>query len=212
MSRNVRQHKIILSIVLLCALYFAQIGLRLTLHGQAPIDGILVLGGSIQREVYAIAQAKELPRPIVLSGGSSAGCIQRVVDYYGVDPAGIWIEPCANSTFENFAFAAPLLRAEKVHHVLVITSATHLLRAGYLGKIMLGLRGIAVQVFDVPEKGRPGNQESQLKTILDWTRGVVWGLFSPLLPPKRCPGLIALENLESPIVPDQCENHPLFRS
>lgn len=189
----------------LLGVYLLVLGTRLLLHAHGPIDGVLVLGGSIQRERYAIAHAPDLPRPILISGGSPSDCVQHMFDHYPVSSEGIWIEPCATSTFENFAFAAPFLENQGVNHVQVITSANHLWRAGQLGRIMLGFRGIAVEMFSVSERGRPGNHESAIKTTLDLLRGTLWGIFSPLLPAKICPGLGQISTIKSPPVPSRCQ-------
>ncbi|MFZ4665108.1 MAG: YdcF family protein [Prochlorotrichaceae cyanobacterium] len=179
-------------------------------HTQAPIDGVLVLGGSIRREMY-IAAAPNIPRPIVISGGSPYYCIQKVFDRYQADPTDVWIEPCATSTFENFEFAAPILQQLQVKHLRLVTSSNHIYRAEKLGKIMLGFRGIAVESFVVPEIGIPANQESRLKTVLDLSRGILWGLFSPILPPKTCAGLIRLSDLQNQtIAPAPCESQAGF--
>jgi hypothetical protein len=199
-------------------IYLFGLGLQIAIHDRSPIDGVLVLGGSIQRERYVIAHAAQLPRPILISGGSAPDCVQRIVEdsldrYPDRAPIlnldSIWLEPCATSTFENFAFAVPFLKAHGVQHVLVITSANHLFRAGHLGRVMLGFRGIAVDLFSVSERGRPGNHESALKTGLDLLRGTLWGLFSPLLPDKVCPGVVAVTAAKPPPVPSRCERYGL---
>ena len=191
--------------IVVLLLGFGSIALQVWYHAQAPIDGVLVLGGSIRREVYA-AVDPSLPRPILISGGSSYYCVQQIFDRYQADPTDVWIEPCALSTFENFVFAAPILQHLQVKHLRLVTSANHIYRAEKLGKIMLGFRGIAVESFSVPEIGIPANQESRLKTVLDVTRGILWGLFSPILPPKKCPGLIRLSDIQNRrLLPTPCE-------
>jgi hypothetical protein len=203
-----------LTVVLLAGIlgiYFLGLGIQIAIHARSPLDGVLVLGGSIQRERYAIAHAPELPRPILISGGSPPDCVQRIVnqhlDRYPVSLEEIWIEPCATSTFENFLFAAPFLKAQGIKHVLVITSANHVFRARHLGQVMLGFRGIAVDTFAVSERGRPGNHESTVKTVLDVLRGTLWGLFSPLFPDKICPGLVRVTATQPPPVPSRCERY-----
>jgi len=195
----------------LLSLHLLGLGIQNAIHDRSPLDGVLVLGGSIQRERYVMAHASDLPRPILISGGSPPDCVQRIWDQSNDrDPSrldGIWIEPCATSTFENFVFAAPFLKTQGVKHVLVLTSANHLFRAGHLGRVMLGFQGIAVEPFSVPERGRPGNRESRVKTGLDLLRGTLWGLFSPLLPPKVCPGLVTLSTFKPPSVPSRCERY-----
>ena len=199
----------------LLTLYLLGLGIQIAIHDRSPIDGVLVLGGSIQRERYVMTHASDLPRPILISGGSPPDCVQRMWDQSNdrdsISLDGIWIEPCATSTFENFIFAAPFLKAQGVKHVLVLTSANHLFRAGHLGRVMLGFQGIAVEPFSVSERGRPGNHESRVKTGLDLLRGTLWGLFSPLLPAKICPGLVTLPALKPPTVSPRCERYSRIR-
>ena len=59
----------------------------------------------------------------------------------------------------------------------MITSDTHLPRAGIMGKISLMAQGIAVDVNGIPEiDGIPANHESDLKTTLDVTRSFFMGM------------------------------------
>ena len=193
-------------IALIILIISTSLGIRVWLHAQMPLDGVLVLGGSIRREMY-IAETPTLPRPIVISGGSPSYCIQQLFQRHQTNPAQIWLEPCANSTFANFQFAAPLLEQLKVKHLLLITSGSHMARASKLGRIMLGFRGIAIQDYSVSEQGIPANQESGLKTILDLSRGLAWGILSPLLPPKNCPGVVSLATIQDQtIAPVPCES------
>lgn len=150
-----------------------------------PIDSILVLGGSISREIYVAELAKKFPQvPILISRGSADPCIWLIFQNAGVPIDHVWLQNCATSTFKNYYFALPLLKQWNVHHVKVITSASHLPRAKWLAQIILGSHGIWTEIDVVEELGRPGNQETWLKTSLDVIRGLIWARVSQYYNPE----------------------------
>ncbi len=164
-------------------------------HAEQPIDAILVLGGSIRREIYASELAKSYPHlPIIISRGSDAPCIFQIFQIKQAPIENILLENCADSTFGNFFFNVPLLRQKKVQKVKVVTSPTHLPRAQYLAYIHLGAQGIAVEMDITAERGRPGNHESPSKTALDVTRSVIWSFFAQTLSPP-CTDAIPLKEI-----------------
>lgn len=157
---------------------------RLPRNATKPVDAILVLGGSIRREIYVAQLANSDPEiPIIISQGSKEPCISLIFQRENARSSGVWLEKCAQSTFGNFFFSVPLLRRWHVHKVKLVTSLSHLPRAQQLGEILLGAQGIAVEIDPVQEQGIPGNQESSLKTGLDIARSIVWAFFSQLIQP-----------------------------
>ncbi|PSF39334.1 hypothetical protein C7H19_00670 [Aphanothece hegewaldii CCALA 016] len=160
------------------------LAIRLPQNLTQDVDAILVLGGSVQREIYATELADAYPKlPILISQGSSEPCIVDLFRFTGSRKSNVWLEKCANSTFENFFFSVPILKDWGVHKVKVVTSPTHLPRAEWLVKIHLGAQGIAAEMSIVKETGIPGNNESLIKTGLDITRSMVWGIFSQIIRP-----------------------------
>lgn len=150
---------------------------RLNSAASGPIDAILVLGGSINREIYVTEFAKQNPDlPIVISQGSASPCVQLIFDRDRAPNQNVWLERCAFSTFTNFTFSGELLKQWNVKKVKVITSETHLPRAKWLAQILLGAKGIAVEIDAIEEKGIPGNKELWLKTALDVTRSLIWAI------------------------------------
>ncbi len=150
-----------------------------------PIDSILVLGGSISREIYVAQLAKKFPQvPILISRGSSDPCIWLIFQTAAAPIHHVWLQNCATSTFKNYYFALPLLKQWNVHHLKIITSASHLPRAKWLAQIILGSHGIWTEVDVVEEKGIPGNRETWLKTSLDVIRSLIWARVSQYYNPE----------------------------
>ncbi|RCJ21693.1 hypothetical protein A6S26_23260 [Nostoc sp. ATCC 43529] len=161
-----------------------------------PVDTFFVLGGSIRRETYVVQQAKQYPQiPILISHGSPDPCIWLIFQREFASLENVWLEKCANSTFENFYYSIPLLRKWGVHKVKLITSPTHLPRAKWMAQILLGAHGIWVEPEIVQESGVPGNQESWLKTGLDLTRSLFWAILSQVIQPQ-CSNVTRLADVD----------------
>lgn len=176
--------------------WFLSLGIRLSLHSTHKIDAILVLGGSIQREMYLAQSIAERPTiPVLISGGSFPPCIRLVFDRYQAPVSNIWLESCARSTFGNFFYAIPILKSWQTHKVLVITSGNHAIRAIKLARILLGAQGIWVEWVTVTEPGIPGNTESYLKTGLDLFRSLIWAMISQIYHPT-CSQVISLKSVD----------------
>lgn len=160
------------------------LAIRLPRNLTQSVDAILVLGGSVQREIYATQLANEYPKiPILISQGSREPCIVDLFRFSATRQSNVWLEKCANSTFQNFFFAVPILKSWGVHKVKVVTSPTHLPRAEWLAKIHLAAQGMAVEMDIVRETGIPGNNESSLKTGIDISRSLIWGILSQIIYP-----------------------------
>jgi hypothetical protein len=158
--------------------------LHLAIAARQPVDAYFVLGGSIRREIHVAQLLQQSPHmPVLISQGSPEPCIWIIFEREDAPRDRVWLENCADSTFDNFWFGVPILKQWDVRHVKLITSQTHLPRAAWLAKIHLGARGIWVETEVAPERGIPGNQEFWLKTSLDITRSLAWALISPFFQP-----------------------------
>jgi uncharacterized SAM-binding protein YcdF (DUF218 family) len=180
-------------------------------NATRPIDAVFVLGGSIYREIYAAELAgRHAELPILISHGSETPCIVRVFQDFGARMDDVWIENCARSTFENFVFGVPILKGWGARHIKVITSQSHLPRAQWLAQIHLAAQGIAAEL-DIPqERGRPGNNESKIKTLLDVTRSLLWAGVAQVIS-VPCQNLVELDSVELrnwKKKPYQCEYYP----
>ncbi|MEH2311430.1 MAG: YdcF family protein [Nostoc sp.] len=172
-----------LSVVLGAWLIFTTI--TLVFASSQPVDTFFVLGGSIHRETYIAQQAKQYPQtPILISHGSPDPCIWLIFQAELAGLQNVWLEKCANSTFENFYYGIPILRRWGVHKVMLITSPSHLPRAKWMAQILLGAHGIWVETEIVQELGVPGNRESWPKTGLDLTRSLFWAIVSQIIQPQ----------------------------
>ncbi|MDZ8224351.1 MULTISPECIES: YdcF family protein [unclassified Nostoc] len=159
--------------------------ITLVFASSQPVDAFFVLGGSIHREIYVAQQAKQYPQtPILISHGSPDPCIWLIFQAKLAGLQNVWLENCANSTFENFYYGIPILRRWGVHKVMLITSPSHLPRAKWMAQILLGAHGIWVETEIVEELGVPGNNESWAKTGLDVTRSLFWAIFSQIIQPQ----------------------------
>lgn len=173
--------------------------LKLQAAQSRPVDAFFVLGGSIRREIYVANLAKQHPETrVLISQGSKEPCIWLIFQREKAPIRQVWLEKCADSTFDNFYFNIPILRRWGVRKVKLITSPTHLPRAKWMAQILLGAHGIWVEPDIVEEQGIPGNRESLFKTGLDISRSLVWALLSQVIQPK-CPQLTPLTavNLEA---------------
>ena len=171
-------------LLLSVALWTSSLATQLYRHSQRPVDAILVLGGSIRREIVvaeAVAQGNDLP--VLISHGAQPPCTRLVFERAAAPVDNVWLETCAESTFDNYRYSLPTLKKWQAQRVVVMTSPTHLPRAAWLAKILLGSHGIWVDMRLVEEIGIPGNNENRLKTLLDVERSLAWALVSQVYRP-----------------------------
>ncbi|MBE9118952.1 YdcF family protein [Lusitaniella coriacea LEGE 07157] len=180
-------------ILLGCLLF---LGIRLQAAASKPVDAFFVLGGSIRREMYVAEQIAKTPKiPVLISHGSLDPCIWLIFQREQASMQKVWLEHCANSTFENFYFGVPILKRWKVHKVKLITSATHLPRAKWMAQILFGAQGIWVEMDIAKETGVPANQESAIKTSLDVVRSLGWAIAGQFIQPD-CTDIIPLAEVD----------------
>ncbi|MGD1943217.1 MAG: YdcF family protein [Leptolyngbyaceae cyanobacterium] len=171
-------------LLLSVVLWISSLATQLYRHSQQPVDAILVLGGSIRREIViaeAVAQRRDLP--VLISNGAQPPCTRIVFERAAAPVDNVWLETCAESTFDNYRYSLPTLKKWRAQRVAVVTSPTHVPRAAWLAKILLGSHGIWVDLQLVEEIGIPGNTENPLKTLLDVERSLIWALISQVYQP-----------------------------
>ncbi|MBD2487993.1 YdcF family protein [Aulosira sp. FACHB-615] len=199
-QRKIRQwlqllQKILRTLCLILGCWLIFITITLVPASSKPVDALFVLGGSIRREIYVAQQAKENPKiPILISRGSLDPCIKLIFERETADLENVWLENCANSTFDNFYYGIPILKRWKVHKVKLISSPSHFPRAKWMAQILLGAHGIWVEPEVVKEKGRPANQEYWWKTVFDITRSLFWAVISQFVQPQ-CSSVVELTDV-----------------
>lgn len=183
--------------VLLCLMiWFGWKTVLLQRAEKAPLGAFLVLGGSIQREIYVADLVTQQPEvPVLISQGSPDPCVWLIFQRVNAPIAQVWLEKCARSTFENFYYSLPILNHWRVRRVALVTSQTHLPRAYWMARILLGAQGIWVDLAIAPEQGIPGNKESPFKTGLDVLRSAGWALVSQVYAPS-CSEIVSLANVD----------------
>lgn len=185
----------LLSLCLILGIWMINNGMILQKASQGKVDALLVLGGSITREIYVAELAKQYPQtPIIISSGSKDPCIWLIFQRANAPMQNVWLEKCADSTFTNFVFSLPILQQWQADKIKLITSPTHLPRAKWLGQIMLGSHGIWVEPDIVKERGIPANREYPLKTAWDLTHSLLWSFISQFYSPK-CSKLTRLSDV-----------------
>lgn len=164
-----------------------------------PVEALLVLGGSIRREIYVAEVSQDYPHAkILISNGSRSPCIWLIFDRANASMKNVCLERCSRNTFRNFYYATPILRMWGVKHIKLITSKTHLPRALWMARIHLGIHKIWVELDMAKEKGVPGNQEFWLKTAVDVARSGAWAIASLFLPPPKCDRIQPLTEVNMP--------------
>lgn len=190
LSTKLRQGKVLKRLIVIPLLIFSfscfSLGgnlLKAQNNLSQPVSAYLVLGGSILREVYVAQLVKLNPNiPVIISQGSAEPCVFLIFERENSAMDNVWLEKCADSTFTNFVYSIPILKQWGVKKVKIITTDTHLPRAGLLAKILLNAQGIALDLNTIKEeRGISANVESPLKTKLDVTRSLGWALISQLI-------------------------------
>ena len=121
---------LLVAAIVLTALYYPEKILCVD-SGPVKADVIVVLGGGTHERPERAAQLfKQHAAPrIIVSGAGDDQINRRILMQNGVPPEAIQIEPNSTTTFENAEFTVPMLRGQKVHSVILVTSWYHARRA-----------------------------------------------------------------------------------
>lgn len=138
---------------------------------QQP-QAVLVLGGSLDREVFAAEFAKEHPNlPIWVSSGSNPEYSEWVFSEAGVAADRLHLDYRAVDTVTNFTTLVNEFKSRGINSIYLITSDYHMRRASVIGEIVLGSQGIDFKPVAVASGRSP---ESLNKAIRDGARAVLW--------------------------------------
>jgi uncharacterized SAM-binding protein YcdF (DUF218 family) len=99
--------------------------------GPVAADVIVVLGGGThERPLLAAKLFKQhAAARIIISGAGDDGVNRQILIANGVPARAIEVENKSTTTRENAEFTTKLLRAEKIHSVILVTSWYHARRA-----------------------------------------------------------------------------------
>lgn len=163
-SRNLR-----LAVTLLAVCSFGYHQLKSAF--QRP-EAVLVLGGAIEREVFAAKFAREHPNlPVWVSSGTNPEFAEWVFAEAGIDRDRVHLDYRAVDTVTNFTTLVDELHDRGIDSVYLITSDDHMRRARIIGEIVLGSRGISFKPIAVPSGREP---EPVQKVIRDGARAILW--------------------------------------
>lgn len=131
---------------------------------------ILVLGGSADREEYAVKLAQKNPSlKIWVSSGSPYA--DRIFQASGISPNRVYLDRRATDTVTNFTTVVSDFKQRGIQHVYVVTSDYHMPRAEAIGSVVFGSHGITFTPVKVSGVER---QESKLRVLRDFSRSLIW--------------------------------------
>jgi uncharacterized SAM-binding protein YcdF (DUF218 family) len=119
-------------VLLAAALFFFPQQFLCIDNGPATADIIIVLGGggAHERPVRAAELFKQRAAPrILVSGAGDAEINRRALIRYGVPASAIEIEGNSKTTRENAIYSVNLLREQRIHSAIIVTSWYHSRRA-----------------------------------------------------------------------------------
>jgi hypothetical protein len=155
---------------------------QLVIAYYSPTSAYLVLGGTPNRERYAAQLVKAHPDiKVLISGGSENPCIWLIFDKEKTPKDNVWMERCSHNTFDNFYYSAPILSKWGVRKVLLITDPPQSDRVLPMAKIMLGAKGMWVDLCIVPNSG---GQDSRYPMWVDIACSAAWAIVSQVIEPK----------------------------
>lgn len=154
LSKLLRNPLLVIGIFVLMS-FVGTVALRavqLLVAANKPVQAFLALGGSAYSEVYLARRAKECPQAgILVSGGSEDPCVYLIFQKHGAPMENVWLEHCAGNTFENLYYSLAILDRWRVQKIVLVTDAPHSVRALPMAQILLGSRGIWVDLELIPE-------------------------------------------------------------
>jgi len=135
-------------------------------------QAIFVLGGGREREIAAVKLAQTNSKlQIWISSGSSPNWTKSYFQENGIPLSRLHLNYCAVDTVTNFTCLVNQFNQRDIHHVYLLTSDFHLLRAQVIGLFVFGSRNIAITPIGIPSASSP---EPQGKTLRDTFRSIIW--------------------------------------
>lgn len=198
----------ILAVVLVAGIWLLINTISVVINSQAKEDSIVVLGGSVGREVYAAVLARQNPdRLTIVSGGEPPACTRKIFANVGAPVDKVVLDRSARTTFENFTYSLPILKRYHSKKVGIITSEGHEQRAVWMARIFLWSNGIAVDNKILPgEYSQSGHNEEPFKTALDVIRSIAWAPITNIFAPGG--DVVMLKDVSSDTTGCNCQPVP----
>lgn len=102
---------------------------RATLSDNAPVDGVIALGGLGIRMIEAVRLARKFPKSKLIITGRGEDPWALYAVQAGIARDRIVLEPKSRNTYENAIFSSRLAHPNKNERWLLVTSAAHMPRA-----------------------------------------------------------------------------------
>jgi uncharacterized SAM-binding protein YcdF (DUF218 family) len=131
---------------------------------------ILILGGSSDREAYAVKLAQKHPSLNIWVSAGSPDAV-RIFEAAGIPKSRLYFDPRATDTVTNFTTVVPDFKRRGIQHVYIVTSDYHMRRAEAIATFVFGSQGIAFTPIEVSGQHR---QESKLRVLRDVGRSAMW--------------------------------------
>lgn len=146
--------------------------IAIALQQEPYPQGMLVLGGEPTREVATAELAKWYPKlDVWVSSGPNPQETQKIFKDAGISPEKLHIDQRAVDTVTNFTTLVADFQQAKIHHLYLITSDFHILRAKAIAYLILGSQGIVFTPISIPSNHSP---ESPNRILRDITRSLIW--------------------------------------
>lgn len=199
----------VLAFFLLVTAWLSINAVSVVLNSQAKEDSILVLGGSVGREVYAAVLARQNPEHLtIVSGGEPPNCTRKIFANVGAPVDKVVLDRSARTTFENFTYSLPILKRYHAKKVGILTSEGHEQRAVWMARIFLWANGIAVDNKIMPgEFSQSGHNEEPFKTMLDVIRSIAWAPITNVFSPGG--DVVMLKDVSSDTTGCNCQPVPV---
>jgi uncharacterized SAM-binding protein YcdF (DUF218 family) len=131
---------------------------------------ILILGGSSDREEYAVKLAHKYPSLKIWVSTGSPNAI-RIFQAAGIPSSRLYFDTRATDTVTNFTTVVSDFKRRGVEHIYIVTSDYHMPRAEAIATVVLGSQGVTFTAIKVSGEQR---QESKLRVLRDVGRSAVW--------------------------------------
>jgi uncharacterized SAM-binding protein YcdF (DUF218 family) len=133
-------------------------------------QGVLMLGGNVNREHFTANFAQKHPQlPVWISAGSAKS--REIFAQANIVPNRIHYDDRATDTVTNFTTMVELLKKNNIRHVYLITSDYHMVRSSAIATVVFGSQGMIVTPVRVPSSRKP---EATIRVVRDLARSWVW--------------------------------------